>query len=274
MSIAFTHICGARRVRERGMPALASVCLALALMLATVTPLGARSHLAVPTMASRAVAGPAGSTSGRHVDAMHAPAGAESQFKQQLRQASAEIDAFWQAEYAQMGGTYTSPRFRMFQSGVKSGCGQLASGVGPFYCSLDQTIYVDVPFIKQIAFFHDPFVMRTIFAHEWGHHIQYLSGYDAAVYPNQLGQVFNVQLELDADCLAGVWARSEVDAGKATRDDLRNAMILAYATGDPEGSSLLTPDAHGTSEMRLGAFLSGLDLGRPKACDREMLKLQ
>lgn len=250
--------------------------LVLIVMLAVVAPLAAEPS-GVPRLTAAAPAASVGVAGAAHAGprggATKAQVRPESRLKRQLRRASDDIDTFWRKENAELGRTYTSPRLRTFQAEARSGCGHLASGVGPFYCALDQTIYVDVPFIRQIAFLRDPFVLRTIFAHEWAHHIQYLSGYEAAVFPKGRGEVYSMQLELHADCLAGVWARGEVDAGKATEDDLRNAMILAYATGDPEDSSLLAPDAHGTSDMRLGAFMMGLEMGRSRPCDREILKL-
>lgn len=196
-----------------------------------------------------------------------------SRMKLRLIDAAADIDAFWVAAYDDPGTTYSSPDVRTFQQTRETDCGPAETGIGPGYCSLDQTIYIDVPIIRQVEMFRDPFVMRTILAHEWGHHIQYLSGYQAAAFPDQRGEVYSLQLELDADCLAGVWAHHAKAAGEATEDDLLNAMTLAYMIGDDPGSSLLAPDAHGTGQMRLGAFTIGLNSGKPRLCEREILKL-
>jgi predicted metalloprotease len=196
-----------------------------------------------------------------------------SRLKMNLIAAAADIDAFWTEGYDDPGTTYVSPEVRTFQQTRATRCGPAQTGIGPGYCSLDQTIYIDVPIIRQIDFFHDPFVMRVILAHEWGHHIQYLSGYQAAADPNQRGEVYSLQAELDADCLAGVWAHHAKDTGEATEDDLLKAMNLAYMIGDDPGSSLLAPDAHGTGQMRLGAFTIGLNSGKPRLCEREILTL-
>jgi predicted metalloprotease len=196
-----------------------------------------------------------------------------SRLKLNLIEAAADIDAFWIEAYDDPGTTYTSPDVRTFQQTRETECGPAESGIGPGYCSLDQTIYIDVPIIRQIDMFHDPFVMRTILAHEWGHHIQHLSGYQSAAFPDQRGEVYSLQLELDADCLAGVWAHHAKAAGEATEEDLLNAMNMAYLIGDDPGGSLLAPDAHGTGQMRLGAFTIGLNGGKPRLCEREILKL-
>ena len=88
-----------------------------------------------------------------------------SRLKQNLIEAAADIDAFWVEAYDDPGTTYTSPGVRTFQQTRETLCGPAETGIGPGYCSLDQTIYIDVPIIRQIEMFHDPFVMRTILAH-------------------------------------------------------------------------------------------------------------
>jgi predicted metalloprotease len=196
-----------------------------------------------------------------------------SRLKAELNDATADIGAFWNATYQDLDGGYTSPTIRMFQKTVQTGCGPFETGVGPFYCPVDQTFYIDMPITKEFEILQDPFVMRMIFAHEWAHHIQYLSGYEIAIFPDQRGEVLSLQLELHADCLAGVWAQSAVDAGEATEEDLLTAMDFAYMSGDPPEVPLLAPDAHGTGEMRQGAFEIGLEHGDPQLCEREILNL-
>jgi predicted metalloprotease len=196
-----------------------------------------------------------------------------SRLKAGLNDAKADIDTFWNETYQDLDGTYASPTFRTFQKSVKTGCGPVETGVGPFYCPFDQTLYIDMPITREFEILQDPFVMRTIFAHEWAHHIQYLSGYEIAIFPDQPGEVLSLQLELHADCLAGVWAQSAVDAGEGTEEDLLTAMNFAYMSGDPPEVPLLAPDAHGTGEMRLAAFEIGLDHGDLELCEREILNL-
>jgi predicted metalloprotease len=84
----------------------------------------------------------------------------------ELNDATADIGTFWNERYQDVDGSYTSPTIRMFQRTVKTGCGPVETGVGPFYCPFDQTLYIDLPITRQFEIFQDPFMMRTIFAHE------------------------------------------------------------------------------------------------------------
>jgi predicted metalloprotease len=148
----------------------------------------------------------------------------------------------------------------------------LESGGGPAYCPFNRTIYIDLPLMRAVEPFRDPFLMRVIIAHEWAHHIQRVTGYQEAAYPDGSGEVFSVQMELHADCLAGVWAQHAVDAGDATDDDIRRAVTLAFLSGDLPGSPLRGPDAHGSGEMRVDAFLSGFEGGTVANCEEALLQ--
>ena len=172
---------------------------------------------------------------------------------------------------------YQKPTLVMFTDGVQSACGSASAAVGPFYCPGDEKVYID------ISFFHDlkerfgapgDFAMAYVIAHEVGHHIQKLTGTSDKVHSLQQrsgereGNKLSVQLELQADFLAGVWAnRAQEMKGILQPGDIEEALTAANAIGDDrlqqESQGRVVPDAftHGTSAQRMYWFKKGYQTG-------------
>ena len=171
----------------------------------------------------------------------------------------------------------------LFWDGTRSGCGDASSAMGPFYCPLDQKVYIDMSFYDDLSQrFGAPgdFAQAYVIAHEVGHHVQNLVGTAKQVHEaqQQAGRVqaneLSVRMELQADCFAGVWAnhasrsRQLLEAG-----DVEEGLNAASAIGDDrmqrETQGRVVPDAftHGSSEQRVRWFRKGLEAGTPEACD-------
>ncbi|WP_304286669.1 neutral zinc metallopeptidase [Porphyromonas uenonis] len=174
--------------------------------------------------------------------------------------------------------SYTAPTLVTFTDQVQSRCGGATSEVGPFYCPADQTVYIDLDFFNLLASrFKAPgdLAMAYVTAHEVGHHVQNLLGISDKLHQQQ-GRVSqeaynraSVQLELQADYLAGVWAYHAQRLGIILIEsgDLEDALTAANAIGDDtlqkEAQGYAVPDSftHGTSAQRMQAFRSGFETG-------------
>jgi uncharacterized protein len=177
-----------------------------------------------------------------------------------------------------------------FSQGVRTGCGAADSGVGPFYCPADDRVYIDLTFYRQLAEqlgapgeFAQPYVL----AHEYGHHIQDLTGIEANMRRQQQrdpGQknALSVRLELQADCFAGVWAKNATgtDDGSGqkiftsiTQQDIQEGLDTAAKIGDDtlqqrSGGTINPAEfTHGTSAQRQQWFSTGYESGTPESCD-------
>jgi predicted metalloprotease len=180
----------------------------------------------------------------------------------------------------QVGDAYTQPKLVLFEGGVNSGCGQADSGMGPFYCPADRNVYLDASFFDELARrFGAPgdFAAAYVIAHEVGHHIQTVLGISEQVHKARRaasqaqGNALSVRQELQADCLAGVWAHHNRDLLEA--GDIEEGMRAAQAIGDDtlmRGSGRrVNPESftHGTSEQRMRWLQRGLQSGRMADCD-------
>lgn len=184
--------------------------------------------------------------------------------------------------------SYTAPTLVTFTDQVQSRCGGATSEVGPFYCPADQTVYIDLDFFNLLASrFKAPgdLAMAYVTAHEVGHHVQNLLGISDKLHQQQ-GRVSqeaynraSVQLELQADCLAGVWAYHAQRLGIILIEpgDLEDALTAANAIGDDtlqkEAQGYAVPDSftHGTSAQRMQAFRSGFESGSLDGASRYRL---
>ena len=188
----------------------------------------------------------------------------------------------WSQLFKQAGRAYQSPKLVLFRQGIHSGCGQATSAVGPFYCPADAKVYLDLGFFDELRRrFGAPgdFAAAYVVAHEVGHHVQNLLGVSDKVSRAQAGKservsnALSVKLELQADCLAGVWGHYAQQRGLLERGDLEQALTAAHAIGDdtlqrrqggqvqPEGFT------HGTSAQRVEWLRRGYESGDPAACD-------
>jgi len=188
----------------------------------------------------------------------------------------ADTETVWNEVFEAYGKDYIEPNLVIFSGGVESACGTAGSSTGPFYCSADQKIYLDLEFFDTLSTrFKAPgdFAMAYVIAHEVGHHVQNqlgileevqtLRSQSSATEANEL----SVRLELQADYLAGVWAHYVQGYGYLEAGDVDEAMNAASAIGDDtlqkEGQGYIVPDSftHGTSEQRSRWFKKGLTFG-------------
>ena len=195
------------------------------------------------------------------------------------------LDAFWsEALPAQAGIEYVPPPFQLFSQATATGCGDATSAVGPFYCPGDRQVYLDLSFFREMetrfAAAGD-FAQAYVIAHEVGHHVQTLLGVSARVNAaRQRGERVEgdngllVRQELQADCLAGVWAHhAQQRLNWLEPGDLEEALNAANAIGDDrlqkQSRGTVMPDSftHGTSAQRVRWFRNGFDNGEPGRCD-------
>ena len=196
----------------------------------------------------------------------------------------ANINDVWQTK---LNG-YQPPRVVLYESGTGTQCGYGQAAMGPFYCPADKTVYLDLSFWsqmeQQLGASGADFARAYVIAHEFGHHIQTLTGTSQQVQQAQQrasGQAeanrYSVALELQADCYAGVWARnaSAASNGQVALDpgDLEEGMKTANAIGDDtlqrRTGGRVTPEGftHGTSAQRMEWLRRGYDSGDPAVCD-------
>lgn len=195
----------------------------------------------------------------------------------------ADTEDTWHSLFQQMGGTYRESTLVLFSGAVESACGFAQAAVGPFYCSLDQKVYIDLSFFEDLANrFKAPgdFAQAYVVAHEIGHHVQNLLGISEKVQEarSRMGEVQSNQLsvrqELQADCLAGIWAHHADKARQILeRGDIEEALNAATSIGDDrlqrQARGYVTPDSftHGSSAQRVRWFRKGFESGQLRDCD-------
>ncbi|MCH5302803.1 MAG: neutral zinc metallopeptidase [Prevotella sp.] len=190
----------------------------------------------------------------------------------------ASTEDVWTEVFRQIGGTYTPPTLVLFTNQVNSACGSATAAVGPFYCSGDQKLYIDLSFFtqmkRQLGVEGNTFAYAYVIAHEIGHHVEYLTGTLAKTHQamNQTDKVtanqLSVRLELLADYYAGVWAHYEDRMNHSMEyGDLEKGLELAKAIGDDwlqkKAQGRATPESftHGTSEQRKRWLKRGYETG-------------
>ncbi len=171
----------------------------------------------------------------------------------------AHVDAYWAYQFAAAGREYTPPGAVLgFSSVIETGCG-LADPLteAAFYCVLDQTIYYSNDFRATVESQIGDYGWVVVIAHEWGHHIQLSLGTDLVGALDQTGSLAPVQLEQQADCLAGAYTQDAERQGWLDDTDVDEAVLMTSLSGDPVGTNWRDPNAHGTGEERVSAFLDG-----------------
>jgi hypothetical protein len=179
------------------------------------------------------------------------------------------------------GQQYHNAHLAVFRDAVNTGCGEAPAEVGPFYCPVDQKVYLDLSFFDELAQrFGAPgdFAQAYVIAHELGHHVQHLLGIDQRVRQMQesrpaAANQLSVALELQADCFAGVWGNSTSQRKLLEQGDIEEGLGAASAVGDDRIQAQTTgrvrPDTftHGTSAQRSQWFRRGLESGDPNSCN-------
>ena len=173
--------------------------------------------------------------------------------------------------YGVSPGAYRQPTLVVFADGVSTGCGNASSAVGPFYCPADQKLYIDPAFysvMEQRLRAPGDFAQAYVVAHEVGHHVQHLIGSSSLQPAGDTSSQTSARVELQADCLAGVWGRSARSALEITDEDLGEALTAAHAIGDDTlGHADESQFTHGSSEQRTRWFRRGFESGDARQCD-------
>lgn len=195
----------------------------------------------------------------------------------------ADTETTWQDLMPRYDRGYDLPTLVLFTDAVESACGLGSSAMGPFYCPVDGTIYIDLGFFHDLdARFGAPgdFARAYVVAHEVGHHVQNLLGISGEIQRRRRsvgeaeGNELSVGLELQADCLAGVWGhRAEAERDLLEAGDVEEGLRAAAAIGDDrlqrQSRGRVVPESftHGSSEQRVRWFRRGFEAGDPDACD-------
>lgn len=204
----------------------------------------------------------------------------EAQARVLVSKVLADTEDTWGAIFARSGRTYEVPTLVLFNEGVETGCGMGQSAMGPFYCPADHNVYIDLNFYQELRDrFGAPgdFAQAYVIAHEVGHHVQNLLGIsDRTMQARQRAgeaeaNAISVRVELQADCLAGIWAHNADQSRQILESgDVEEGLNAAAAIGDDRLSQGRAPPeafTHGTSEQRVRWFKRGLDSGSMDQCD-------
>jgi hypothetical protein len=187
------------------------------------------------------------------------------------------VQKYWE----QHEPNYSRATTVFFSGGVQTACGGASSAVGPFYCPNDRKVYIDLGFYDELrnrfGAQGGPFAEAYVIAHEYGHHIENLRGVLERARSRETGpQSAGVRVELQADCLAGMWARGAVETGyieELTDADIRDGLNAASSIGDDriqeQAQGQVSPESwtHGSSEQRQKWFLTGFRATDRNACD-------
>ena len=223
-------------------------------------------------------------TEGAQPAGTHTPDAEEERLEELASQVLAGTEDVWTREFERQGwGEYECPRMVLYSGAVSSGCGHATSQTGPFYCSADQTVYIDLDFFRDMSSTigaGGDFAYAYVIAHEVGHHVQYLLGTLSEAHdrmarlPEKEANKISVALELQADFYAGVWAHNDNEMFGSLEDgDIENAIDAAQKIGDDYlqrktyGREMPDSFNHGRSEQRVRWLKHGLDTGNPRAGD-------
>jgi uncharacterized protein len=195
----------------------------------------------------------------------------------------ADTEDTWQSLLPRLGKGYEGPKLVLFTGSVRSACGRGSAATGPFYCPPDRKVYLDLSFFDELAQrFGAPgdFAQAYVIAHEVGHHVQNLLGIAEKVTRLQHqasqaeGNALSVRMELQADCLAGVWGyHAKQDRNLIEPGDFEAGLRAAAAIGDDrlqrKSRDAVQPESwtHGSSEQRTTWLRRGIETGDPHACD-------
>lgn len=193
-----------------------------------------------------------------------------------------DAQASWTDILPKYGSQYRHAHLVLFRDAIQSTCGSAESATGPFYCPGDEKVYLDLGFFDELkSRFGAPgdFAQAYVIAHELGHHVQNILGMSDKVHDamqrgsEEQANGLSVELELQADCYAGVWANSAQGRDKLDAGDIDEGLAAASSVGDDRLQKMATgrvnPESftHGTSAQRSAWFKKGFESGRPDACN-------
>lgn len=191
-----------------------------------------------------------------------------------------DVQNTWAQILPKYGTQFHPAKLALFRNSTSSGCGEAQSAMGPFYCPVDEHVYLDLGFFEELSQrfgASGQFAQAYVLAHELGHHVQHLIGTDAQIRqaqerdPSAANQL-SVRLELQADCYAGVWANSTNQRRLLEAGDIDQALNAASAVGDDRiqqrtiGRINVDSFTHGSAAQRSASFKRGFDSGDPRAC--------
>jgi len=183
-----------------------------------------------------------------------------------------DVDATWAEMFQKAGREYRQPTLVLFTQGTQSGCGGASAAVGPHYCPNDERVYLDLAFFGELQDrfgASGDFAQAYVIAHEVGHHVQKV----LKIMDRVENREDSIRLELQADCLAGVWGYTAEKRGLLDPGDTQEALGAAAAVGDDriqqKTQGRVDPESwtHGSSEQRMKWFTRGMRNGDPAACD-------
>ena len=208
-----------------------------------------------------------------------APADEMGQFVSKVLASTEDV---WTETFRAQGQKYVNPKLVLYTGATRTACGTGQQAMGPFYCPLDQRLYIDLSFYRDLKErFRAPgdFAQAYVIAHEVGHHVQNLTG-TMAKMDEMRGRVskseynqFSVRLELQADCYAGFWAHHSAGSTKIDSSDIEEGLTAASAIGDDrlqkQSQGYVVPESftHGSSAQRVRWFKRGMDSGQVAQCD-------
>jgi predicted metalloprotease len=192
-----------------------------------------------------------------------------------------DVQKTWEQIFAQSGQQYRHAKLVLFRDQVRSGCGVAQTAMGPFYCPADQKVYIDLGFYKELRDrfgASGDFAEAYVIAHELGHHVQNLLGISDKVERGQQrnpdqANALSVRLELQADCLAGVWGHSTQQRNILEAGDVDEALNAASSVGDDriqkQATGRVNPETwtHGSAQERSRWFKTGFESGSIQSCD-------
>ncbi|MDE0854454.1 MAG: zinc metallopeptidase [Nevskia sp.] len=254
-----------------GLPHIGIGGVVIALLLSWATGRNPLEMLGLVEQVQQSVAPPAAT----------APVNANDPAVDFVRAILGDTEDSWGAVFQRAGRQYTQPHLVLYSGAVQSACGGATSASGPFYCPGDQRVYLDLGFFQEMRERlggGGDFAQAYVIAHEVGHHVQNLLGVtakvDAAGGDTRGASGLSVRLELQADCLAGVWANQAQQRHQwLDQGDVEQALNTATAIGDDrlqrQARGSVVPDSftHGSSEQRVRWFRAGFDSGDLKRCD-------
>ncbi len=192
-----------------------------------------------------------------------------------------DTQKFWATDLPQqMGHPYRKAKLVLFRDQTTSGCGTAQEATGPFYCPEDERVFIDLDFwdeLRRLGGTSADFAQAYVLAHELGHHVQNILGIERQarqmMQDRSQRSRASVELELQADCFAGVWGHSMTERGKLDANDMKAALTNAAAVGDDHIQKMqrgsVSPESftHGTSAERQGWFSRGMNTGDARQCN-------